>query len=283
MNRLSLRTPAGWSRFDFFALVIIAVLIVLLIILWIAGLGPAQKDCCSDDQPDKAMLSPSAPVSPTPTPLPPPEPYLLIVNKSQEGISISGVLAEEQTRMRLLSMISAQLSNSRPVSSLSVARNIRAFDSALVTEENKLQTLLALFPQMRSAQLSVDPQVIKLSGEVEDDASMAQVSGALDALKTSGYSVINNVDMVSPEQTNVTPAPQKKGDCKQVLRASQVEFAFGRSNLTNAGRASLQTAITCLSTGNYQIVGHTDAVGDDQANLTLSMERARQRRIGPYR
>ncbi len=59
--------------------------------------------------------------------------------------------------------------------------------------------------------------------------------------------------------------------------AADVFFAFGQSDLTPAASTVLAEVADRLRTqavGTVSVVGHTDAVGDDESNLVLSQRRA---------
>ncbi|WP_430503070.1 OmpA family protein [Micromonospora trifolii] len=63
----------------------------------------------------------------------------------------------------------------------------------------------------------------------------------------------------------------------ELTLAADVLFAFGRADLSPAARARLDEIAERLRThakGKVQIDGHTDSVGDDAQNLTLSRRRA---------
>lgn len=60
----------------------------------------------------------------------------------------------------------------------------------------------------------------------------------------------------------------------------QVQFAFGSSDLTNDARAVLNELGTALNSDQltpyrFRITGHTDAVGENRFNLSLSEQRAK--------
>ncbi|WP_444947867.1 OmpA family protein [Micromonospora ureilytica] len=63
----------------------------------------------------------------------------------------------------------------------------------------------------------------------------------------------------------------------ELTLAADVLFAFGRADLSPTARARLAEIAERLRTqakGKVQIDGHTDSVGDDAQNLTLSRRRA---------
>ena len=68
-----------------------------------------------------------------------------------------------------------------------------------------------------------------------------------------------------------------RGDSVEVQLAADVFFAFGSADLTPAATgvlAALAQRLQAEATGTVAVVGHTDSVGDDASNLTLSQRRA---------
>ncbi|MFU8871295.1 OmpA family protein [Micromonospora sp. SL4-19] len=69
----------------------------------------------------------------------------------------------------------------------------------------------------------------------------------------------------------------ESGSRVELTLAADVLFAFGKAALSPAARTRLARIAEQLSTqakGTVQIEGHTDSVGDDRSNLTLSQRRA---------
>lgn len=67
------------------------------------------------------------------------------------------------------------------------------------------------------------------------------------------------------------------GDQTVLTLNESVLFAFGESTLQRDSFEALTRVATVLSTGSegdIAIVGHTDAIGDDASNQTLSLARA---------
>ncbi|MFU8850528.1 OmpA family protein [Micromonospora sp. SL1-18] len=69
----------------------------------------------------------------------------------------------------------------------------------------------------------------------------------------------------------------ESGSRVELTLAADVLFAFGKAELSPAARARLAGIAEQLRTqakGTVQVDGHTDSVGDEQSNLTLSRRRA---------
>ncbi|MDR2974997.1 MAG: OmpA family protein [Propionibacteriaceae bacterium] len=65
-------------------------------------------------------------------------------------------------------------------------------------------------------------------------------------------------------------------DGKEVIRlVSDLLFGFGSAELSAAASAQLPTILAGIPQANpIQVNGHTDSIGDDASNLTLSQQRA---------
>lgn len=89
------------------------------------------------------------------------------------------------------------------------------------------------------------------------------------------------VDALTPPERPLTRGltPQlRQEDMPQIDLA--VEFEFGSYELTGAARKLLSNLAEALKdpaldTSNFRLAGHTDAVGSDEANDQLSLQRAR--------
>lgn len=83
-----------------------------------------------------------------------------------------------------------------------------------------------------------------------------------------------------PRPVQVPPVPQPSAQAKPELRAAfRVEFDFNSARLRPESREILDrvaAVMTAPAAGKtrFRIVGHTDSVGSDAANLSLSQRRA---------
>jgi OOP family OmpA-OmpF porin len=81
----------------------------------------------------------------------------------------------------------------------------------------------------------------------------------------------------APVATTPTPAPavEPSIDCASIVKGVTVGFSVNRAVLTAAGRRALDQTIACLGSGRYEVAGHTDSDGSEEANQSLSEARAR--------
>jgi OmpA-OmpF porin, OOP family len=63
-------------------------------------------------------------------------------------------------------------------------------------------------------------------------------------------------------------------DCTTITAGAEIEFPTGSAELTEDGKAVLDSITKCLNTGNWEVAGHTDSQGSADANQALSQKRA---------
>jgi outer membrane protein OmpA-like peptidoglycan-associated protein len=63
-------------------------------------------------------------------------------------------------------------------------------------------------------------------------------------------------------------------DCNTITAGAEIEFAVGSAELTEDGKAVLDSVTKCLTTGAWEVAGHTDSQGSADANQALSQRRA---------
>lgn len=120
--------------------------------------------------------------------------------------------------------------------------------------------------RVHNGKLQVDGQSVRISGEVANEAQRQKVASELSLASNSTYTVTNGLGI---------------GDSQQVLDATLgdriIEFESGSARLTDVGRMILDEMAEKMSgmeDARVQVIGHTDNVGQRQANIALSHARA---------
>jgi outer membrane protein OmpA-like peptidoglycan-associated protein len=63
-------------------------------------------------------------------------------------------------------------------------------------------------------------------------------------------------------------------DCNTITAGAEIEFPTGSAELTDDGKAVLDSVTKCLTTGTWEVAGHTDSQGSAESNQALSQKRA---------
>jgi len=141
---------------------------------------------------------------------------------------------------------------------------------------------------VKSRILFDDLEVNKTVGEVLSNPSTGEYQITLPKGKNYGvyatsegyYAINENIDLknlatFTSIDKNIYLSPVEKGE---TIRLSNVFFDFGKATLRTESFAELDRVVALLNENNnltIQIQGHTDNVGDDSSNLTLSDNRAK--------
>lgn len=100
-------------------------------------------------------------------------------------------------------------------------------------------------------------------------------------LKKNGY--FYNVQFINPDSGNYVPPTIENATIEKIktgvpIQLENVNFAFNSSQLTNQSKAYLHQLAMFLSEYskyNVELQGHTDAIGNEEDNMALSLRRCR--------
>ena len=103
----------------------------------------------------------------------------------------------------------------------------------------------------------------RLRSSLDNDASVDKMRSA----------IVRQLAMSPPDDINGNQVPQ------EVSIALPIQFEFGSSVLTNEGKETLNKAAAAMNSSdlkdlNFVVEGHTDSVGSNAYNLSLSQKRA---------
>jgi OOP family OmpA-OmpF porin len=151
-------------------------------------------------------------------------------------------------------------------------------------EEDWLSTIVTLIRRMAAVtpegEVIVNPgaNLVQVSAEFDTRQKQRDVRDEVEeilqavTLQFSSGITAKDVPRVSEEEVIETQAT-----LDEIIEGKVVEFAFGSAELTEEGRALLDEILDGLRENplvGVEIAGHTDDVGDEEANLLLSQERA---------
>jgi outer membrane protein OmpA-like peptidoglycan-associated protein len=90
-----------------------------------------------------------------------------------------------------------------------------------------------------------------------------------------GTCCANPAEMIAGKAPLIAlPGRKLVTDCNTITAGAEIEFAVGSSELTEDGKAVLDSVTKCLTTGAWEVAGHTDSQGSADANQALSQRRA---------
>ncbi|HEY4291430.1 OmpA family protein [Luteibacter sp.] len=130
----------------------------------------------------------------------------------------------------------------------------------------------AIGPNLRHVEkgdLNVEGNAVSLTGSVRDDAIRTATDNELKSAFNATYRVTTAL--------SVDDMKNRQEVLDRTLGNRTVQFESGSAVLTPAGVAILNqmaAAIAQVGTPSLDIIGHTDAAGDRQTNILLSMARA---------
>ena len=179
-----------------------------------------------------------------------------------QPVVVSGVVPDEATKAQLIGKV-RELYGDRVIDQLSIGSVI-----APPNWSSSVQKILnSQLRQVTKGQLQVDGNVVRIRGQVANEALRQQFVSQLATRLTSGYSVKDGLTVQSNDQVSLDRA----------LGNRIIEFESGSSNLRENGKLILKeiaVSVGKLGGKKVEIVGHTDNEGNLNNNLILSRARA---------
>lgn len=177
-------------------------------------------------------------------------------------VVISGTVPDEATKSALISRLSelypGQVVDQITVGNVVAPPNWSAHIPRLMTANLK---------SISKGQLAVEGTTVSMRGEVGSEAARQAILSDFSGALTSDYVVKNAL--------RVTAANQAILD--QVLANRVVEFEAGSAMLAEPGKEILDEMVAALKkmdARKFEVIGHTDSIGDPARNLALSRSRA---------
>lgn len=184
---------------------------------------------------------------------------------SQAGkVVVSGVVPDEATRSAVVARMRELYGADRVVDQLGVDR--------LVAPPNWNQHIQRLLtPDLKrvsQGQLNISGNVVELSGQVDNEVTRQQL---INQMATQ----LNNPTYTVRDQLRIGSSGQAQLDAALARRT--IEFETGNARLTSAGARVLDDLVPILGQfagRRFEVIGHTDDVGQHDANMALSAARA---------
>lgn len=179
-----------------------------------------------------------------------------------QPVVVSGVVPDEATKAQLIGKV-RELYGERVIDQLSIGSVVAPPNWS----SNVQKILNSQLHQVKKGQLQVDGNVVRIRGQVANEALRQQLVSQLATSLTSSYSVKDGLTVQSTDQVSLDRA----------LGNRIIEFDSGSSNLRENGKLILKeiaVSIGKLGGKKVEIVGHTDNEGNPNNNLILSRARA---------
>lgn len=184
-------------------------------------------------------------------------------NAGAAPVVVSGTVPDEATRVAILTRMRELYGPGRVVDQLSLGAVV-----APAQWRDYVQKLLSShLRQVSHGQLSIQGQVVEIRGEVPNETVRQQVASDMAQALNPTYTVRNGLRVAVQDQSVVD----------QALANRIVEFEPGSAVLRPASLPLLDemaTVMTRLKDRRFEVIGHTDADGARQANVSLSLARA---------
>ena len=182
-------------------------------------------------------------------------------------VVVSGVVPDEATKAQLIGKV-RELYGDRVVDQLSIG-SVIAPPNWSVSVQKILNSQLR---SVKNGQLQVDGNVVRIRGQVSNEAQRQQLVSQLATNLTSNYSIKDGLTVQSSDQVSLD----------RTLGNRIIEFDSGSANLREGSKLILReiaTSINKLGGKVVEIVGHTDNEGNPNNNLILSRARAETVRL----
>lgn len=180
-----------------------------------------------------------------------------------QPVIAEGVVPDQPTKARILDRLREVYGNDRVVDRIQV--------ESIATPPNWGEYVAGMITpglqRISGGQLDVNGQTVRVSGQVVNEAQRQQVASELSLASNSHYTVTNALETGGSGQ----------GLLDATLGDRIIEFESGSARLTPLGEdilAEMAQSLIEIGDARVQIVGHTDDIGNRQANLALSHARA---------
>jgi len=257
-----------WPRYSRWTWSIAALLVLLLAVLWIMGRGPGSTACCGAPVELATQVAPATGTSP-PADVAPASaqktPGTLKLTVDGSKYVLEGSVPDAASKDRLVQAAVAAYGAENVVDNLSV--NASTIASACA---DKADALFAALKSSPGVGVDCEEQGITLTGIVTRETDKtSREQWARDFFGADAH-VVDAIQVAAPPQPATKP---EDVHCGTRIPAA-VQFATGSAHITVRGTKLLDAVAPCLRTGQYEIGGHTDAIGTAEDNQRLSKARA---------
>lgn len=178
-------------------------------------------------------------------------------------VIVTGSVPDEASKAAIVERLASLYGRERVIDEIAV--------EAVVAPANWTRYVTAMLDedllQVGRGEIHVEGNSVRLAGEVHSEDRRRVVAERMAASLNPTWSIRNQLEVVDRRQDLLDAA----------LADRIIEFQSGSAALTAQGRMVLDEmarALAGIQGSRVEVVGHTDAVGDRQDNIRLSLARA---------
>ena len=181
----------------------------------------------------------------------------------QRPVIVTGSVPDEASKAAIIERLSGIYGRERVIDEISV--------EGVVAPANWSRYVTAMLEDdlrhVSRGEVHIEGNSVRLSGEVASDDRRRGLANRMAASLNPTWSIRNQLEVADRRQDLLDDA----------LAGRIIEFQSGSAALTTQGREVLDEmarALGSIEGSRVEVVGHTDAVGDRQGNIRLSLARA---------
>lgn len=213
-----------------------------------------------------------------PKPEPIYSPYKTQFNKTESGITLSGLVPDQEKRNVLVQLAENKFGIGNVIDQLKIGMG---------APENWLQTATAAISNLtlfKEGNIEITDTQLKLTGRVINNDAKKAIADSLNQLPKA-FSV--NLDFITPQiaiaelkdKSSLDLAPSCADQFKQLFTDDRIiYFPTDSFELNSQSQRTIEKILKFSSTcpnSIIEVAGHTDSKGNEPYNLTLSNDRAK--------
>ena len=178
-------------------------------------------------------------------------------------VIVTGSVPDEASKAAIVERLASLYGRERVIDEIAV--------EAVVAPANWTRYVTAMLDedllQVGRGEVHVEGNSVRLAGEVHSEDGRRALAERMAASLNPTWSIRNQLEVIDRRQDLLDAA----------LAGRIIEFQSGSAALTAQGRLVLDEmarALAGIQGSRVEVVGHTDAVGDRQDNIRLSLARA---------
>ena len=192
-------------------------------------------------------------------------PYTMDIFYDGKKIRLKGYMPSKKSKRILLQQMS-NFYGENIVDEIDIgAGEPKAWDKFILTTAKEMKNFVL-------SSVNISNKTLHVSGKIETEEERKKVEEELNAFSSKGYDI--HCHMVALD----APAKVCQSKFNTLLSKQKIEFQSNKS-LVKSSNNKLLTALSDIAllcpNVNIEIIGHTDSLGNDTKNQTLSLSRAK--------